>query len=465
MADAFVSLAANPQVQLALRTLGVKLPLPPVLPRQSGAWAQPLLADLPVLVIGATGDAAMARSVVDQLRRQGAPVVTPAGVGHVEASGAALAVDDQRNQVRIHGLVLDATGLRQAADLEALYRHLHPWLGRLRAGGSVVLLARPVAVDGEDAELAAVQQGIEGAVRSLGKEIGRRGGRANLVRVAPGGEGSAGSTVAWLLSRRSAFVTTQVIGVRAGSTQEGGWRLDGQTALVTGAAQGIGAATAALLAAQGARVILHDRPVEAERLEAMAERLGGAALTADLMDDGAADTIARGVRALGGVDVVVHNAGITRDRTLARMKPEQWQSVLRVNLEVILALHEALVAEGLRDGGRVIGLSSIAGIAGNMGQTAYAASKAAVAGWVRSEAEHLRARGITVNAVAPGFIETRMTAAVPPLIREFGRRRGARSQGGMPEDVADAIAWLASPAAAGVRGQVVRVCGGGFLGA
>jgi 3-oxoacyl-[acyl-carrier protein] reductase len=148
------------------------------------------------------------------------------------------------------------------------------------------------------------------------------------------------------------------------------------------------------------------------------------------------------------------------------MKPEQWDSVMRVNLEAVVQFHDALLQKGvLHDGGRVVCLSSIAGIAGNMGQTAYSASKAGVAAFVRAAAPLVAARGITINAIAPGFIETRMTAAVPVAIKEFGRRLSALSQGGLPEDVANAIAFLSTPAAQGVSGRVLRVCGGSLLGA
>jgi 3-oxoacyl-[acyl-carrier protein] reductase len=135
-------------------------------------------------------------------------------------------------------------------------------------------------------------------------------------------------------------------------------------------------------------------------------------------------------------------------------------------MEALLQITDTLVSEGtLRDNGRVISLASISGIAGNTGQTNYAASKAGVIGFTRHLAKQLASRGITVNAVAPGFIETRMTAAVPIVVREAGRRLSALAQGGLPEDVARAITFFAEPGSAGTTGQVLRVCGGALLGA
>lgn len=235
-------------------------------------------------------------------------------------------------------------------------------------------------------------------------------------------------------------------------------------ALVTGAARGIGEATARLLAREGAHVVCLDRPSDGDAATELARALGGTALLADLGDAGAVARVAETLRELGGVDVIVHNAGITRDKTLARMSAEQWDGVLDVNLAAALRV-TAAVDELTRDGGRIIGLSSVAGLAGNVGQTAYAASKAGLAGWARAYAERVADRGITVNAVAPGFIETRLTAAIPVVLREVARRLSALAQGGLPEDVAQAIVFLASAGAHGITGSTLRVCGGALVGA
>ena len=168
----------------------------------------------------------------------------------------------------------------------------------------------------------------------------------------------------------------------------------------------------------------------------------------------------------GGVDIVVHNAGITRDKTLGRMSEDQWDAVLGVNLISQERLTAALLdADALRPGGRIVCVSSISGIAGNRGQTNYGASKAGVIGLVEALAPELAKRQGSINAVAPGFIETRMTAAMPVGTREAGRRMNSLSQGGRPVDVAETVAWFASPGSGGVNGTVVRVCGQSLIGA
>jgi 3-oxoacyl-[acyl-carrier protein] reductase len=148
------------------------------------------------------------------------------------------------------------------------------------------------------------------------------------------------------------------------------------------------------------------------------------------------------------------------------MTAEQWARVLAVNLAAPERITQALLDEKLlRTGGRVVGVASIAGIAGNRGQTNYAASKAGVIGLARAWAPLLAERGVTVNAVAPGVIETAMTAGMPPVVREAARRMNSLAQAGLPVDVAETVAWLAAPATGGVTGSVVRVCGQSLLGA
>ncbi|MFF9220511.1 3-oxoacyl-ACP reductase [Streptomyces viridosporus] len=380
-----------------------------------------------------------------------APVLARTGLGTDDATGRPAAV------------VLDAAGIRDVEGLAEVHAALHPVVRSVAASGRIVVLGAPL--DPADHHQAAAQQALEGFVRSLGKEIGR-GRTVNLVRLtdAPAAE----STLRFLLSPRSAYVSGQVIEVGAHqpvAPEDGDRPLAGRTALVTGAARGIGEAVAETLARDGARVVVLDVPRAEQDARRVAERLGGTALPLDIT---AADAGARIADALpDGLDVLVHNAGITRDRRLVNMPAERWGPVLEVNLASVLRTTDALLAAGaLRRGGRIVATASIAGIAGNAGQTNYGASKAGVVGLVRSLAPRaLAEHGVTVNAVAPGFIETRMTAAVPLLIREAGRRMNSLAQGGLPVDVAETTAWLAHPASGAVNGQVVRVCGQSLLGA
>ena len=220
------------------------------------------------------------------------------------------------------------------------------------------------------------------------------------------------------------------------------------------------------LARDGARVVGVDVPQMASELQALMDELGGEAVTLDITAVDAPQRLARHLADKhGGVDVVVHNAGITRDKKLQNMKEEGWRSLLAVNVTAPERITAELLDQKLvRPNGRIIGIASIAGIAGNVGQTNYGASKAGVIGFVESLAPRLSDH-ITVNAVAPGFIETQMTAKIPLMTREVGRRMNSLSQGGLPVDVAETIAWFASPASGGVNGNVVRVCGQSLLGA
>jgi 3-oxoacyl-[acyl-carrier protein] reductase len=333
----------------------------------------------------------------------------------------------------------------------------------------VIVLGTPPESADQPPE-AIAQRALEGLSRSIGKEV-RRGSTAQLVYVEPGAEDQIESTLRFLLSPKSAYVSGQV--VRIGTSQreaaeQTDWQrpLAGKVALVTGAARGIGEQIARVLARDGATVVGVDVPQAASDLITLTKELGGDYLTFDITAKDAPQRIAQHLRtAHGGVDIVVHNAGITRDKRLANLDDDRWNAVINVNLVAPQRITAELLDQGLiHDNGRIIGVASIAGIAGNLGQTNYAASKAGVIGLVDSLRDGLT-DGITVNAVAPGFIETKMTAAVPFATREVGRRLNSLSQGGQPVDVAETIAWFANPASTAVNGNVVRVCGQMMLGA
>jgi 3-oxoacyl-[acyl-carrier protein] reductase len=221
------------------------------------------------------------------------------------------------------------------------------------------------------------------------------------------------------------------------------------------------------LARDGAHVVGVDVPAMEAELQAVTGRIGGSALTLDITEDGSPKAIAQHLKKHHkGVDVVVHNAGITRDKTLGRMGADLWDSVMAVNLLAPQRIDRALFETGVvRENGRIVGVSSISGIAGNAGQTNYSTSKAGIIGFVEAWAPAVAHRGATINAVAPGFIETRMTAAMPIATREAGRRMNSLTQGGLPVDVAETIAWFASPGSSAVNGNIVRVCGQSLIGA
>ncbi len=241
----------------------------------------------------------------------------------------------------------------------------------------------------------------------------------------------------------------------------------GKRALVTGSTAGIGAATAARSAGEGAHGRAVDGPAAGDALARVANAAGGTALQLDITAPDAAERLLGHVAERHGhLDVLVHNAGITRDKLLANMTRDRWDAVLAVNLRAQLAVNAALLGgEVLSDTGRIVCVASTSGIAGNRGQTNYAASKAGVIGMVRALAPRLRDRGATINAIAPGFIETEMTARMPLGTREAGRRINSLRQGGLPVDVAETAAWLGQAASGGVTGQVVRVCGQSLVGA
>jgi 3-oxoacyl-[acyl-carrier protein] reductase len=367
------------------------------------------------------------------------------------------------------GLVFDASGITSTADLAQLQEFFTPKLRSLAPCSRVVVLGSvPEAVSGEER---IAQRALEGFTRSLGKEVGK-GGTVQLVYVAKGAEGALDSSLAFFLSPKSAYVSGQVVRIGAKGEKQAAkvvdWErpLAGKIAIVTGASRGIGEQIARVLHRDGATVLGIDVPQAASELQSVMKEINGDFLTLDITHADAPQRIAEHVKSKhGGVDIVVHNAGITRDKKLANMAEDRWNSVIAVNLTAPERITRALLDAGaINKNGRIIGVASIAGIAGNVGQTNYAASKAGVIGFVDSLAGELK-DGITINAVAPGFIETQMTAAVPFATREVGRRLNAMSQGGQPVDVAEAIAWYANPGSTAVNGNVVRVCGLMMLGA
>jgi 3-oxoacyl-[acyl-carrier protein] reductase len=444
MSDKYQSFSQSPIGKLLVKNLGLPAPMP--LERYTpGA---PLVDG--TIVTGGTG----------RLAESLAGLLDTLGIASTETP------DDTTSY---KGLVFDATGLTSADQLVSLRDFFTPLMRRLATCPRVVVLGTPPEqVSGAER---VAQRALEGFTRSLGKEIGR-GGTVQLVYVAEGAEAATTSTLGFLLSPKSAYVSGQVVRIGATGTTEAApvadqlRPLDGKVALVTGASRGIGEQIARVLHRDGATVVGVDVPQAASELQSLMKELDGDWLTLDITGKDAPQRIAHHLAEKhGGVDVVVHNAGITRDKKLANMGEDRWDSVIAVNLTAPERISRELLDQGVVNaGGSIIGVASIAGIAGNVGQTNYATSKAGVIGLVDSLKDELR-DGITVNAVAPGFIVTQMTAAVPFATREVGQRLNAMAQGGLPVDVAETIAWYASPGSTAVNGNVVRVCGQMMLGA
>ena len=376
-------------------------------------------------------------------------------------------LDDLAEGNRLGGIVLDMTALRHPSQLEHLRAVGAPAIKRLGANGRVVVIGVDPASRTAPAEVATARS-LEGIVRSIAKEL-RQGSTANLVLAQPDSASAVRSATEFFLSGRSAFVDGQpiVVGQGEGHNASGDRPLKDKVAVVTGAARGIGAAIAKTLARDGATVVCVDVPAAGEPLSKVANGVRGTALQIDVTADDAGRRIVEHChKRYGRLDIVVHNAGITRDKLFVNTDDARWGSVISVNLLSILKMNEAFLGDGgIVDGGRIVCVSSMSGIAGNRGQANYAASKAGVIGLVDSLSTQVKERGITVNAVAPGFIETEMTGKIPFATREVGRMFNSLKQGGLPIDVAEVIAWFSQPAAQGITGQTLRVCGQNLLGA
>jgi 3-oxoacyl-[acyl-carrier protein] reductase len=245
-----------------------------------------------------------------------------------------------------------------------------------------------------------------------------------------------------------------------------GKQLEGEIALVTGASRGIGAAIADELAALGAKVI-GTAPTESGA-QAIGERLasqGGLGRALDVTDTAAVEALIDATtKESGAISILVNNAGITRDQLLMRMKEEDWQAILDTNLSSVFRTSKAVLRGMMKARkGRIISIASVIGLTGNPGQSNYAAAKAGIIAFSKSLAREIGSRGITVNVVAPGFIDTDMTRALPEAQREGLLSQIALGRLGAPEDIAKAVAFLASPAAAYITGETLHVNGGMYM--
>src|ERR1019366_7688944 len=322
MSDFLLELSKNPRARSLIGALGLPIPLPQPLKRERGPWAA-----RPLTAAGADAFIQLPESLAAAFRAPGETFVRPAKK-----------LDSLAEGTKLDALVFDASGVRDIKGLRAVYEFFQPLVSKLARSSRVVILGR--APEGPDAEAAAVQAALDGFVRSVAKEIGRLGATANLIIVTRGAERRLGPVVRFFLSARSAFVSAQpvVLTARAKAIDEPAFvrPLEKKIALVTGAARGIGEATAHALALEGAHVVCLDRPGDDGPTSQLARAIGGTALSVDIGDGRPAAKIWAALAPLGGIDIIVNNAGITRDKTLGRMKPEQWDSVLGINLAAVI---------------------------------------------------------------------------------------------------------------------------------
>ncbi|GIX41475.1 MAG: 3-oxoacyl-ACP reductase [Leptospiraceae bacterium] len=471
MNDILLEIEKNPLAKQIATTVGI--PLPPILKRYKGPWKERILEDKKIQV-GGYGKTKVQEILATSLLKAGAQIyINPSIENSVrtiyEEARSGLGGIFLTEQDKYDSLVFDATNIQNPDELKEVYYFFHNNIRKLGSNGRIVIIAK-ADEDQKTLEGAVCSRGLEGFTRSIAKEIGKKGSTANIIYVRDKAEDRIEGVLRFLLSELSAFIDNQVFRVsnlvKAPKEIPFHRSLDRKNILITGAARGIGEKTAELIAQEGANVILVDHPMAGEDLGKVAERLNGYPILADLMDPESYNKITFTIKEkFGKLDGVVHNAGITRDKTIANMKEEQWDQVLQVNLKSILGLNQSLLDNVLEDYSHIVCLSSISGIAGNFGQTNYSLTKAALIGFVKHLSEQVAKRGITVNAVAPGFIETKMTAVLPLFIKEAGRRLSNLSQGGLPEDVGQLITFLMTPGSYGITGQVIRVCGGALIGA
>lgn len=452
MTDKYQDLVNGGPLTGVAKSLG--LPQPPYLRRHKPG--DPILKNDKVLV---TGEGADADAIAQQLQDWGLQVRR-----------------DEAADDKIGAIVIVVTEAKRPAELQGPVLAAAKHLRKLQGGGRVVAISRAKSADhGDSVEAIAensVAGGVEGLIRSLGHEV-RGGSTANGILVHNGVSVTAPSVISSLhffLSGRSAFIDGQFLRVTSDAGElPADWEkpLAGKVAAVTGSARGIGAAIARQLKQDGAEVIVIDVPQAGDALAKVANELGGLALQQDITADDAGTKIAEAAeKRYGRLDIVIHNAGITRDKLLANMDAAKWGSVIAVNIESQLKMNKQLLEhKAFAESPRIATLASTSGIAGNRGQTNYAVSKAGVIAMVEAYAKEFASRGGNINAVAPGFIETEMTAAIPFVNRQVARRVNSLQQGGRPEDVAQAIAFLVSDRGLGVNGHVLRVCGQNIVGA
>lgn len=446
MADALLQLGNQKVLKKVFKLSGV--PIPIGLIRPENGWNDHLLMNRTYLI----------HSKENNLKTLTEMISSAKGTLH-------------NSQNKCHGLIFDATSLKSLEELDELYLFFKTNLHLIKKNGRIVLIGQNPAI-ASGPELKSVFFGLHGFIKSLAKEVGRIGVTVNLVTI-PNYHLSLDyhlPVIHFLLSDMSSFISGQIINLQnePSIVEKNSFDkiLKGKTAVITGAARGIGRSTAITMAQEGAKVICIDLESEKEELKKLSQEINGDFLPLDITSTKAPEQLATFIiEKYKKIDIIIHNAGITRDKTLKNMSKDQWSKTIAVNTIAPLKLTEELFSQQLINSfGKILFLSSINGIAGAFGQTNYALSKSALIGLTEGLSKEQKNFSFNANAIAPGFIETRLTKSIPFMAREAGRRLSCLFQGGIPEDVANLACFLSSSHAQAINGELIRVCGGHFVG-
>lgn len=432
----------NPMVKQLAKALNLPLPIPALLNRNNSAYSDSELQSKRTVVLTTSDEDKQTAEILKELK----PYINETTI----------------YQDKVDAVVLSALALETVESSVEFFTKAQLAVRNLTKNGRIVVLSKT----SDNIEQQTIQKSLEGFTRALSKELGKNGTTVNHLTISDAPSKNVAGAILFFLSDKSSFITGQVIQLNnkfITKTNSITKLLDGKVAIVTGAARGIGAAAATFIAREGAKVIIVDVPQAEEDAKKTADAINGDVLLMDITKEDAVASIQKYVLdKYGKLDILVNNAGITRDKTLAKMSIPQWNAIMQVNLKAAMNLTNAFIAKGFSANPKIVGLASISGIAGNVGQTNYSASKAGMIAYMNQLATK---NGLMANAVAPGFIETKMTENLPLFVKEGGRRLSTLKQGGLPEDIAELITFLSSPLSDGISGQVIRACGGSMIGA
>ncbi len=445
MSDSFLDLAKNKALKNSLKKVGIRLPQP--LNRDFKAYREGMFSSSKMAVLGS----GILNKTICSFAYKHSINLTCLDVNKDNVVNyEALKYDD-----KLQSLIFDACDLDLVSGLDVVYKFFNLYSSMIKKCGKVIILS-----SNKDPVFDAT---LSGFMKSLSKELGGIGVCVNKVLITEevlSEDLDLEDILTFLCSNKAAYITGQTIVInKSAETKVFTKPLEGKTCLVTGASRGIGLSICQAFAREGAHVIGVDLPVLQQKLINEMTKIGAQSYTLDITDRSKYNELLGFINSRGKIDVLIQNAGVTRDGVFKRLKYAKWNQALDVNLFALMDLTKALAPCYSKDM-KIVCLSSIAGLAGNFGQTNYAASKAGVKAFVADYAS--KNPSVTINAVAPGFIETEMTEKIPFLIRFFGRRLSSLNQGGLPSDVADLCVFLSIQA--NINGETIRCCGGNLIG-